>query len=75
MAAIAVTGWSRSGRATAHLQRARKAAQRLANRLAPSALSICGLGCIDIGVFDANTVAGWIATGVSLLVLEYRIDE
>lgn len=76
MAAIAVTGWSaRQGRATAHLHTARNAVKRLAARLAPSALTIAGLASIDVGVFTANSVAGWICTGISLLVLEYRIDE
>lgn len=74
MAAIAVTGWSRSGRATAYLHSARQGLRRAAARIAPSALTIAGLGCIDTGVFEANTVAGWTATGISLLVLEYRID-
>jgi hypothetical protein len=76
VAAIAVSGWShRNGRATAHLRTIRQHARRAAARLAPSTLTICGLGCINIGVFEANTIAGWIATGISLLVLEYRIDE
>ena len=75
MATLAVTGWIRSGRADAHLTTARAGLRRLAHRLAPSALTISGLGCIDVGVFTANTVAGWICTGISLLVLEYRIDD
>jgi hypothetical protein len=52
----------------------RRSAQESVGRLAPSILSIAGLGCIDTGVFQANTVAGWIVTGLSLLVLEYRVD-
>lgn len=76
MTAIGLTSLTvPAGRITARLHSIRFAAQRLANRLAPSALTIAGLTSIDIGVFTANTVAGWIATGISLLVLEYRIDE
>ncbi|WP_370120311.1 hypothetical protein [Streptacidiphilus sp. MAP12-33] len=52
----------------------KRSAQESVGRLAPSALTIAGLGCIDTGVFQANTIAGWIATGISLLILEYRID-
>lgn len=75
MATIGLAGWSGpTGRAAAHLQTARAGLRRLTARLAPSALTVAGLGCIDIGVFEANTIAGWIATGISLLVLEYRID-
>lgn len=76
MAAIGLAGWSGpTGRTTATLRAARTRVQALAARLRPAALTIAGLGCIDIGIFEANGVAGWIATGVSLLLLEYRIDE
>lgn len=77
MAAIGLTSLTvtgPAGRATAHLHSARRHLRRIADRLAPSALTIAGLGCIDIGLFTANTIAGWITTGISLLVLEYRID-
>lgn len=81
MAAIGLTSLTvtgPAGRAAARLLSARRAAaeagKRLASRLAPSALTISGLGCIDIGVFTANTVAGWITTGLSLILLEFRID-
>jgi hypothetical protein len=75
MAAIGLTTWAPSGRAAARLQSARAGLRRLTSRLAPSALTIGGLGCIDIGVFTANTIAGWIVTGLSLIVLEYRVDD
>lgn len=82
MATVAVTSststrgtWnSARSRAAAALTRVRRSAQVTVGRLAPSVLSIAGLACIDVGVFDANTVAGWIVTGLSLLALEYRID-
>lgn len=62
------------GHATAALTWVGRSTRRAVGRLAPSALTIAGLGCIDTGVFEANTVAGWIATGISLLVLEFRVD-
>lgn len=38
-------------------------------------LTVAGIGFIDTGVFIASTVAGWIVTGVSLLVLEHMIAD
>jgi len=38
-------------------------------------MSVIGLGCIDTGVFTANTVAGWIVTGLTVLALEYKASE
>lgn len=37
--------------------------------------SVAGLGCIDVGVFTASTVAGWIVTGLGLMVLEFMIAD
>lgn len=42
----------------------------LAN-LASIPLTVAGLGCIDCGVFFASTIAGFIITGISLIVLEH----
>lgn len=38
-------------------------------------LTTFGLACIDTGVFYANGVAGWIVTGLSLIVLEHLIAD
>ena len=38
-------------------------------------LTLAGAGCIDTGVFYASTVAGWIITGLSLVVLEHLIAD
>ena len=38
-------------------------------------LTVAGLACIDTGVFIASTVAGWIVTGLTLIVLEYMISD
>lgn len=80
MAAIGLAGWSSStGRTTATLRTIRdrltRSARRLGDRLRPAALTIAGLGCIDTGAFTWNPILGWAITGISLLVLEYRIDE
>jgi hypothetical protein len=37
-------------------------------------LTAAGLGLVDVGAFEARTVAGWIATGVSLLVLDWKLE-
>jgi hypothetical protein len=34
---------------------------------------MCGLAAIDVGLFHAGTVAGWIAVGVSLLVADFQL--
>ncbi|KUN03154.1 hypothetical protein AQI95_24665 [Streptomyces yokosukanensis] len=58
-----------------------RAAQRLAAhvqataaRLSGSLLTVTGLGCIDVGAFEANTIAGWITTGVTVLLLDWKLD-
>lgn len=38
-------------------------------------LTVAGLGCVDVGVFTASTVAGWIVTGLTLILLEYMIAD
>ena len=44
-------------------------------RLGEIPLTVGGLGCIDTGVFQASSVAGWIATGLSLILLEYLVAD
>jgi hypothetical protein len=38
-------------------------------------LSVLGYAAIDIGVFRASSIAGWIVTGLSLIWLEYLIAD
>ena len=38
-------------------------------------LTTFGLAAIDVGVFYASTIAGWIVTGISLIVLEHLIAD
>jgi hypothetical protein len=35
--------------------------------------TICALGAVDLGAFEACHPAGWIVTGVSLLIAEWKI--
>lgn len=37
--------------------------------------TVAGIGCIDTGVFLASRIAGWIVTGVSLVVIESLIAD
>jgi hypothetical protein len=53
---------------------ARPARPALAN-LASVPLHAAGLACVDVGVFTASPVAGWIITGLSLIWLEHVIAD
>ncbi|QDN57379.1 hypothetical protein [Streptomyces sp. S1D4-20] len=48
--------------------------QATAARLSGSLLTVTGLGCIDVGAFQANTIAGWITTGVTVLLLDWKLE-
>lgn len=39
--------------------------------LASIPLTVAGIGLIDVGVFYASTIAGFIITGITLIVLEH----
>jgi hypothetical protein len=43
--------------------------------LASHYLTIAGFGLIDAGVFHLGTAAGFIATGISCLALEWKADD
>lgn len=61
--------------AVIHLaSRAVTAVQATAARLSGSLLTATGLGCIDVGAFQANTIAGWITTGVTVLLLDWKLE-
>ena len=56
---------------------ARRAAaqiQATAARLSGSLLTVTGLGCIDVGAFEAHPIAGWITTGVTVLLLDWKLE-
>ena len=59
----------------AKLRPAPKATKPVLANLASIPLTVAGIGCVDTGVFLANTVAGWIVTGLSLVVLEHLIAD
>ncbi|MGW2720842.1 hypothetical protein [Streptomyces sp. NPDC001492] len=62
--------------ALAHLARhAAAQIQATADRLSGSLLTVTGLGCIDVGAFEAHTIAGWITTGVTVLLLDWKLDS
>jgi hypothetical protein len=52
----------------------RKIAQ-LAAGAQPVALSVAGLGCLSGAAYVVNLAAGLAATGVSLLLLEWRVTS
>lgn len=57
---------------------ARRAAAHVratAARLSGSLLTVAGLGCIDVGAFEAHPIAGWITTGLSILTLDWKLDS
>lgn len=60
------------GKAAASILRPHKASLV---RLTDIPLTVAGLGCVDAGVFTASTIAGWIVTGLSLVVLEHLIAD
>lgn len=45
------------------------------SNLASIPLTVAGIACADTGAFLASTIAGWIFTGVTLLVLEHLIAD
>lgn len=44
-------------------------------RLSDIPLTVAGVGCIDAGIFLASTMAGMIATGISLILIEHLIGD
>lgn len=55
-------------------RRAATAVQDTAQRLSGSLLTVAGLGCIDVGAFEAHPIAGWMVTGVSVLLLDWKLE-
>lgn len=44
-------------------------------RLLEMPLMVAGLGCVDVGAFVGNEIAGLVVTGLSLIGLEYLIAD
>jgi hypothetical protein len=55
-------------------RRAADHAKATAARLSGSLLTAAGLGCIDVGAFEAHPIAGWVVTGISLMALEWTLE-
>lgn len=49
-------------------------AKTVAKRLSGSALTAAGLGLIDVGAFEAHPIAGWFVTGVTVLLLDWKLE-
>lgn len=66
---------ARIGEAAAGLaRRAADHAKTTAHRLSGSVLTAAGLACIDVGCFEGNTIAGWIVTGATVLLLDWKLE-
>jgi hypothetical protein len=79
MAAVTARGPRRSliGTVLAGVQaraRARGASSRLAAAVRENVMTFAGLAAVDTGMFHLGTVAGWVAAGVSLLLIDFKIQ-
>jgi hypothetical protein len=45
-------------------------ASRIAGKARTAVMAVAGFGAIDYGIFQWQPILGWIAGGVSLLILE-----
>lgn len=43
-------------------------------RLSGSILTAAGLACADTGAFLGSTIAGWVVTGASVLLLDWVLE-
>ncbi len=53
----------------------RRLAARAAAGLREHMGTLAGLAAIDYGAFTATSVAGWVVTGCSLLLLEFKVRD
>jgi hypothetical protein len=44
-------------------------------RLIPHLFTMIGFACIDTGAFTANRIAGFIVTGLTLLILDWKVTD
>jgi hypothetical protein len=75
LAAVASAPRSLLGRALAGWQAraARTRAKPAFDAVREHLVTACGLAAIDVGMFHAGAIAGWVATGVTLLVLDFQL--
>lgn len=63
--------WSAPRKATQTIRRILDHAHPALRNLMAMPLGLAGYACVDIGVFQASHVAGWIVTGASLIWVEF----
>ena len=54
-------------------RRSRALAVKVAAAARDHVTTFAALAVIDLGAFEASPVAGWVVTGVSLLVAEFKV--
>jgi len=61
--------------ATLRGPKARKLTAQAAVLVREHVTTVAALSAIDLGAFRAAAAAGWIVTGVSLLLLEFKVRD
>jgi hypothetical protein len=51
------------------------AVRNVAAKARTAVMAVAGLGAIDYGIYQWQPILGWIAGGLSLLVLEYLTES
>lgn len=54
--------------------RAKGRTSRLAVFVGENVLTVCGMAAVDLGLFHVGITQGLVAVGVSLLVLDFKIQ-
>jgi hypothetical protein len=79
VAAVTVPGSRRSLIGTvlgavAGRARAKGRTSRLAAAVQEHVMTFAAMAAVDVGMFHLGPVAGWVAVGVSLLLLDFKIS-
>ena len=72
-----VSSRSLLGKAAAHIGRSAKGRHRVAaavSAVREHCVTVAAFAAIDYGAFTASHVAGWVMTGVSLLLIDWKIQ-
>jgi cyanate permease len=54
--------------------RAKGRSSRLAAFVQDNVLTVAGMGAVDVGMFHLGSVQGWVAVGVSLLLIDFKLQ-
>ncbi|HEY6276015.1 MAG TPA: hypothetical protein VIX86_06755 [Streptosporangiaceae bacterium] len=54
--------------------RAKGRVSRVASLVSDHAMTVAAMAAIDTGMFHLGAVAGWCAVGVSLLIIDLKLD-